>query len=211
MYTPNNVGGYEYTFVESPPSFCICNICHHPSRDPYMTGKCCRGQTICRSCLDQWKEINGTARCPVCGTEFKDKSNTDDFKMNQNYLVEKIIKGLKIFCTNKQKGCKWQGELMNINNHLENSKGCEFEEVKCLNECGKIKSDEIYSVMLWLFVHVVRLTASTAMIKENINLLRVNTRRSVPSFPYHVPTNVRLGVFPVKIWRNIGKYVSWKL
>ena len=43
-------------------------------------------------------------------------------------------------------------------------------------------------------VHVVRLTASTAMIQENISLLRANTRRSVPSFPYPVPTSVRLGV-----------------
>ena len=42
--------------------------------------------------------------------------------------------------------------------------------------------------MLRLSVHVVRLTASTAMIQENISLLRANTRRSVPSFPYPVPT-----------------------
>ena len=43
--------------------------------------------------------------------------------------------------------------------------------------------------MLRLSVHVARLTASTAMIQENISLLRANTRRSVPSFPYPVPTS----------------------
>ena len=136
--TPINIGGYEYTFVEPPPDFCICNICHHPSRDPYITGKCCRGQTICKSCLDQWKEINGITRCPVCGTEFNNNSTTDDFKINQNYLIERVIKGLKVYCTNKEKGCKWQGELMNINDHLGNSNGCQFEEAKCSNECGKV-------------------------------------------------------------------------
>ena len=136
--TPNNVGGYEYTFVEPPPDFCICKICHFPSKDPYMTGQCCQGQTICKSCLDQWKEINQSTICPACGTDFKGKSNADDFKVNRNYVVERMVKGLKVYCTNKEKGCKWQGELMNINNHLGNSNGCEFEEVKCSNECGKM-------------------------------------------------------------------------
>ena len=135
---PNNVGGYEYTFLEPPPDFCICKICHFPGRDPYMTGQCCQGQTICKSCLDQWKEINKNTICPTCGTDFKGNSNADDFKVNRNYVVERVVKGLKVYCTNKEKGCKWQGELMNISNHLGNSNGCEFEEVKCSNECGKM-------------------------------------------------------------------------
>ena len=136
--TTNNVGGYEYTFVEPPPDFCICKICHFPGRDPYMTGQCCQGQTICKSCLDQWKEINQNTICPACGTDFKGNSNADDFKVNRNYIVERVVKVLKVYCTNKEKGCKWQGELMNISNHLGNSNGCEFEEVKCSNECGKM-------------------------------------------------------------------------
>ena len=36
------------------------------------------------------------------------------------------------------KGCEWQGELNDISNHLGNSDGCQFEEVKCSNECGKM-------------------------------------------------------------------------
>ena len=43
---------------------------------------------------------------------------------------------LNIYCTNKEKGCEWQGELNYIDNHL--STGCQFEEVKCSNECGKM-------------------------------------------------------------------------
>ena len=149
--TPNSVGGYEYTFVEPPPDFCICKICHYPSRDPYMTGKCCRAQTICKSCLDQWKEINGTIICPACGTDFKGNSNTDDFKINQNYLVERVVKGLKICCTNKKKGCKWQGELTNIKNHLGNSNSCLFEKVKCSNKCGKMKERRNLTLHVNLF------------------------------------------------------------
>ena len=48
------------------------------------------------------------------------------------------INSLHIYCTNKQKGCEWQGKLNDINSHLGNSDGCQFEEVKCSNECGKM-------------------------------------------------------------------------
>ena len=50
----------------------------------------------------------------------------------------KEIRRHHIYCTNKEKGCEWQGELNNINNHLGNRKGCQFKEVKCSNECGKM-------------------------------------------------------------------------
>ena len=39
--------------------------------------------------------------------------------------------GNLLFCTN---GCEWQGN--NITGHLENNDSCDFEEVKCLNDCG---------------------------------------------------------------------------
>ena len=41
-------------------------------------------------------------------------------------------------CTNKGKGCEWQGEINRISNHHGNSDGCQFEDVKCSNECGKM-------------------------------------------------------------------------
>jgi len=55
-----------------------------------------------------------------------------------NKAADQEVKSLHIYCTNKEKGCKWQGELNCINNHLGNSDGCEFEEVLCSNECGKV-------------------------------------------------------------------------
>jgi len=41
-------------------------------------------------------------------------------------------------CANKERGCEWQGELNDISSHLGNSDGCQFEDVKCSNECGKM-------------------------------------------------------------------------
>ena len=128
--TPTSYGGYEYKFVNPPPDRCICNICHLPSRDAYMTGQCCEGQTICKSCLDQWQKTVGNMKCPVCREE------TGGF--SENFPIKREIKSLHIYCTNKEKGCGLQGELNDINNHLSNSDGCQFEEVKCSNECGKM-------------------------------------------------------------------------
>ena len=128
--TPTSYGGYEYKFVNPPPDRCICNICHLPSRDAYMTGQCCEGQTICKSCLDQWQITAGNMKCPVCRKE--------EGGFYPNYHIKREIKNLHIYCTNKEKGCEWQGELNNINNHLGNSNGCQFEQVKCSNECGKM-------------------------------------------------------------------------
>ena len=94
-----------------------------------MTGHCCEGQTICKSCLDQWQKSAGN-KCPVCRKE--------EGGFHPNYPIKREVKSLHIYCTNKEKGCKWQGELNDINNHLGNSDGCQFEEVKCSNECGKM-------------------------------------------------------------------------
>ena len=128
--TPTEYGGYEYKFVNPVPDRCICSICHLPSRDAYMTGRCCEGQTICKACLDQWQKTAGNMKCPVCRKEMGGFS--------QNYHIKREVKGLHIYCTNKEKGCQWQGELNNINNHLGNSDGCRFQEVRCSNECGKM-------------------------------------------------------------------------
>ena len=39
-----------------------------------------------------------------------------------------------VLCPNKDKGCEWRGN--DITGHLKSNDGCEFEEVKCSNDCG---------------------------------------------------------------------------
>ena len=78
---------------------------------------------------------------------------------------------------------------------------CQLEIVSCSNYCGEKLERQFLAnhIHTNANVHVVSLTASTAMIQENISSLRANTRRCVPSFPYSVPTNVKLEVFHVRI------------
>ena len=129
--TNGNRGGYDYLFVNTPPDELVCKICHHPSREPHLS-VCC-GHTFCKTCLEDAKqavtvdeEVKNS--CPLCREK--------NFSAFQNKRDERAVKSLHVFCTNKDKGCDWQGELNNIVGHLVNSDGCPFEEVSCINECG---------------------------------------------------------------------------
>ena len=127
MATPikfgSKFGGYEYRFVNDPPDELICKICHHPCREPYLSG-CC-GHNFCKSCLDAAKRT--ATNCPFC--------RNNEFATLANKLSDRKIQSLHVMCTNKERGCEWQGELNAINDHLN---GCQFEGVKCSNKCGKM-------------------------------------------------------------------------
>ena len=46
------------------------------------------------------------------------------------------VKELKIYCTNHEEGCEWEGKLGELKRHLESDKGCGYVEVTCSNkEC----------------------------------------------------------------------------
>ena len=58
-------------------------------------------------------------------------------KEYQSFIDKKcsrIINGLEVYCSNKEKGCQWKGELKNMSTHLYKEKRegeCQYEEVKC--------------------------------------------------------------------------------
>ena len=127
--TPDSNGGYRFDLVSKPPDRLICKRCHLPSRDPHLS-LCC-GNVFCKSCLnDIKKDTPNCNACPICRNE--------GFVAYRHVEADLEVKNLHIYCSNKEKGCKWHGELNDINNHLGNSDGCQFEEVKCFNECKKM-------------------------------------------------------------------------
>ena len=144
MATPNErSAGYKYKFVDTPHDRYICKICRHPCRDANLS-RCC-GQNFCKSCLDIGKDLNKpstglfsfwhfnkktAATCPSC-----QNNELDTFP---NVQADREIRSLHVMCTNKERGCEWQGELNDINSHLGNSDSCQFADVKCSNECGKV-------------------------------------------------------------------------
>ncbi|XP_065901750.1 TNF receptor-associated factor 4-like [Dysidea avara] len=125
---PTDIGGYDCTFVDAVPDRLVCKICDHPSRDPRMS-VCC-GHNFCKSCLENASKATGiTKSCPIC------RARNDKFITFPNKQADRELKGLQITCPNKENGCKWQGELNHVSNHLKDSdtKGCRHENVKCTN------------------------------------------------------------------------------
>ena len=100
-----------------------------PSKDPYLS-VCC-GHVFCKCYVDNVKtSLSITNVCPICRDE--------EFVVFPNKQLDREIKDLHINCSNNKKGCQWQGELNDINSHLGYNDGCQFEEAKCLNKCGKM-------------------------------------------------------------------------
>ena len=121
-------GGYSYQFVENPPEIVKCVICHLPSRDPYLS-ECC-GHILCGSCLRQCRTTPHASRaCPTC----KDSR----FKTVLNKQIDREVRSLHVYCTNKEKGCAWQGEINEISGHLEKNTGCQYEDVECTLNCNR--------------------------------------------------------------------------
>lgn len=127
-------GGYEFEFVLAMDGnledIFMCKICHLPSRNAQLS-VCC-GHTFCKSCLDRMKHSTTSSKaCPVCRKK--------KFEIVANKQVDRKIRSLHVFCTNKEKGCRWQGELNDIDSHISknNSKGCVYEHIECKHGCGE--------------------------------------------------------------------------
>ena len=117
-----SAGGYDYQFVNTPSDTLICTVCFLPSKQPCLS-ECC-GHTFCKSCLEGSKKFSNI--CPVCRSE--------EFATIFNKQADRVIRNLHIFCTNKEQGCEWQGEVNDITGHLGN---CLFQDIHCSNECGE--------------------------------------------------------------------------
>ena len=123
------MSGFDCEFTEEPPKYLQshCPICLLVLREPFQV-TCC-GKSFCRWCIQQ---INtGGAPCPTC--------NEARFDSFQNKGLQQPLYGFRVFCSNKESGCDWQGELGQLEQHLnlnqnkdEQFQGCAHTEVNCL-------------------------------------------------------------------------------
>ena len=117
----------ELSFVNELPEHVEieCPVCRSILTDPYLVS-CC-GHNFCRACIERVKYDNGF--CPMC------KEVEYQVMVNKERL--RIINGLEVYCSNKEKGCQWKGELKNLPAHLNKEKRegeCQYEEIKCQYE-----------------------------------------------------------------------------
>ena len=125
-----NKGGYECEFVEKPPKAfqTECPVCLLVLREPFQV-TCC-GYAFCRVCIERIKKDNKP--CPCC--------NSKDFDKFEDKRLKRSLYEFKVYCTNKQQGCKWEGELGELDNHLNSNPGqqnqldgCQFMQINCLH------------------------------------------------------------------------------
>ncbi|XP_062512468.1 TNF receptor-associated factor 6-like [Corticium candelabrum] len=116
-------GGLDAHFVEPLNDRCVCPICHSAAREPMLT-KC--GHQFCQECLRPLIR-NGNVMCPVCRT----KLNTSEMLVNN--MTKREILSLKILCDQCEKGCSWQGELRQRDEH---NRKCGYVFEACSNDCG---------------------------------------------------------------------------
>ena len=124
----NEPGGFTCEFVEKPPKGVQseCPVCLQTLRDPYQV-TCC-GYSFCRVCIERIKTDN--KHCPTC--------NEENITIFPDKRLQRSLYDFEVYCTHKDKGCNWTGELRQLENHLNENpqldrelEGCLFTRVDC--------------------------------------------------------------------------------
>ena len=130
----NIKGGFDCEIVERPEDITQseCPICKQILRDPYQV-KCC-GYAFCRVCIETVRR--SCKPCPCC--EAKRIATFEDKRLKRS------LNQFKVTCLNKEQGCKWVGELGQLDNHLNmypsqqnQLQGCQYSRIKCLH-CSEL-------------------------------------------------------------------------
>lgn len=133
-------GGFVCEFLNQPQKAfqTECPVCLLVLREPYQA-TCC-GYSFCKSCIDQIK-----ADCQLCPTCQEDISDNFPNKGLQRSLYE-----FQVYCTYRNEGCDWIGELGQLDSHLNLNpavsklqEGCQHAEIECMHCLNLIKRCEI--------------------------------------------------------------------
>ena len=122
-------GGYDCEFVK-PPSVDFpqtdCPVCLLVLREPHQAS-CC-GTSYCEACVKRVKEDKKC--CPTC--------NEADFTIFPDKRLKRSLYALNVYCCQRREGCEWEGELGELDRHLnlqpppeKRLVGCQFAEVDC--------------------------------------------------------------------------------
>ncbi len=119
--------GFECEFIDRPKELQTeCPICLHILRDPFQA-TCC-GYIYCCGCIERVR--SASKPCPTC--------NTTEFATFPDKRLHKSLYGFKVWCSKKDDGCNWSGELRELTAHLNSEPvyerrlfGCDYVSVEC--------------------------------------------------------------------------------
>ena len=121
------IAGYDCEFAAEVPSNCKCPICENVLRDPYRVS-CCE-EEYCKACIEQ--VLRDNRHCPKCDDD-------NDIDISEGKRTKRYIDQLRCRCSNRREGCEWEGELRQLDDHLNENptnenqlNGCDFTRVCC--------------------------------------------------------------------------------
>ena len=97
----------EYWFIEELPSDYKCPVMLEVLLEPHQTA-CC-GQHLSQDATVRIKKEKG--ECPLC----KDPN----FQTTEDKYFRRKVYELGVFCPNKRRGCEWEGELGDLDHHVD--------------------------------------------------------------------------------------------
>ena len=109
---------YNIEFVEPPPYDCNCPVCLETFKDKVCFQATCCGNHICSDCATRLKNME--TPCAVC--------RSGSFDVTEDQFFTRQFLNLKVRCYYSNAGCKWTGELRQLDEH---EKKC----TKKLDEC----------------------------------------------------------------------------
>ena len=118
-------GGWTVLLV-TPDKSLECPICLRVFKDPHLTD-CC-GHHFCKTCILRVKESD--TPCPVC--------QNPSFNIFPNLEKKRVVGLTHVYCSNQHRGCKWSGELSQLEQHLSL---CDYVMSPCSYGCGLLLTD----------------------------------------------------------------------
>ena len=132
--------GYECELVEPPPKHLQseCPICLQILREPRLVD-CC-GHNYCETCIERVGKAGKP--CPLC--------NEPGFTTMANKGLKRTLHEFRVYCPHRLRGCKWEGELGKLDEHLNSNphpqrrlEGCPLAVIECLHCKEGIRRDKI--------------------------------------------------------------------
>ena len=129
--------GYDVMFTKEPPEHLPveCSICLCVLHEPRLIDCAC-GASFCQQCIEP--TLKEGKPCPLCISSF-----TTSFPDRR---LQRTLNSLQVYCSFKEVGCEWVGELGGLCEHLNVSpsddykdSGCPFVQLECCYCKGKFQ------------------------------------------------------------------------
>ena len=172
--------GFECKFVVVPPNTLPfeCPICQFVLREPYQV-TCCH-KSFCKVCIRRLKAESKP--CPVC--------QVVKYDLFHDVFLHQTLCEYRVYCPHKSKGCRWSGEIRDLERHLN----CDPPADKVLEGCP-------YTLIECPLIYIARLRrrALPVLLKEESLHMKKELLHMKGPLPVNEgPLPVKEGPLPVK-------------